>query len=178
MEQLWEYEPNENDRLSELAGKDKTIAYTKAGMAIDLIKRVPLKSGDVVMEPCRGDGAFYNNFPDFVRKEYCEIKEGLDYLDWEGEVDYTLSNPPFVPRKLFWEFNRKAMDTTGVAIYWLISVLSFNVFTPKRLDEMREKGWYIKSMHITADKRWYGRYAWIRIDREDAGVITWDGVVY
>ena len=68
-------------------------------------------------------------------------------------VDYTISNPPFVPRKLFWLFNSKAMETTRKEIYWLVNMGSLNVFTPKRLDEMNNKGWYINSFYVVSDKR-------------------------
>ncbi len=50
---------------------------------------------------------------------------------------------------------------------------SLNVFTPKRLDEMENKGWYINSFHIVSDKRWFGRYVWIKISKENTNVMTW-----
>ena len=88
-------------------------------------------------------------------------------------VDYTISNPPFVPRKLFWSFHCKAMDTTRKGIYWLINMSSLNVFTPKRLEEMSSKGWYINNFHIVSDKRWFGRYVWIKISKENNDIMSW-----
>ena len=130
------------------------------------------------MEPCKGDGAFYNNLPDKVSKFYCEINEGLDYLLSTEKVDITLTNPPFVPRKLFWSFMQVAMENTDRLIYWLINFSSLNVFTPKRLKEMEEKGWFIESFHTVADKRWYGRYCWLKISKINKHVITYNTKSY
>lgn len=164
---IWDYESNTDDKLATQVEKDNDIVMTKPEMAKHLIGQICFQEGDVVMEPCRGKGAFYNNFPSHVKSLFCEINEGKDYLEFEGEVDITLSNPPFVPRKLFWKFHQKAMETTRREIYWLINISSLNVFTPNRLLEMTEKKWYINQLHVVADKRWFGRYVWVKCSRED-----------
>lgn len=170
---IWEYKSDKDDKLSKELEKDNTIVMTKPSMALHLINRVEFRNGDVVMEPCKGTGSFYNNLPENVEKRYCEINEGIDYLKNEEMVDITLSNPPFVPRKLFWEFMRVAMRTTRREIYWLINMQCLNVFTPNRLDELKENKWYINDFHIVNDKRWYGRYVWVRISKTDSGTITY-----
>ena len=170
---VWNYKSNKDDKLSKQVKKDRTIVYTKTTMAKHLIERITFQEGDVVCEPCRGDRAFYDNFPDNVVKTYYEINEGKDFLEAKEPVDYILSNPPFVPRKLFWNFQQKAMEITRKKIYWLINLSSMNVFTPKRLNEMKERGWYITSQYIVADKRWYGRYVWLEISKEPSNYYTW-----
>jgi hypothetical protein len=175
---VWDYTSGETDHLAELVQKDKGIVMTKDSMAKDLIDMVDFIDGETVIEPCRGNGAFYNNLPDNVNKIWCEINEDRDYLTFDGEADVCLSNPPFVPRKLFWEFTIKAMETTKRKIYWLISMHSINVFTPVRMEIMEDKGWFIQHFHIVSDKRWYGRYVWIEIGREDTGFFTWKKATY
>ena len=172
-DKVWEYKSNEDDKLAKQVKKDRTIVMTKATMAKDLIKRVPFADGDIVLEPCKGDGAFFDNFPDNVEKKWCEINEGRDFFEFEGEVDWVLSNPPFVPRKLFWDFMEKSMDITRKGIYWLINLSSLNVFTPRRLQIMQDKGWYIQSFHIVADKRWYGRYVFLEITKSENKIFSW-----
>ena len=170
---VWEYESNENDQLAKKVQKDRNIVMTNPIMAKDLISRILFEHGDIIMEPCKGTGSFYDNLPNTTVNKYCEINEGIDYLHFNEMVDYTISNPPFIPRKLFWSFNCKAMDTTRKGIYWLINISSLNVFTPKRLNDMANKGWYINSFHIVSDKRWFGRYVWIKISKDDNNVISW-----
>ena len=47
-----------------------------------------------ILEPCRGDGTFYKNFPN-KDKDWCEISEGKDFLQYEKHVDWIITNPPF-----------------------------------------------------------------------------------
>lgn len=174
---IWDYQSNENDKLAEHLEKDNTIAFTKDDMAKYLISLINIKENDIVLEPCLGSGSFYNNLPK-CKKEYCEINLGLDYLEYKGNPDITLSNPPFVPRKLFWEFHKKAMETTKREIYWLINFSSLNVFTPNRLEEMKEKGWYLENIHIVADKRWFGRYGWCKFTKNKNNFLSYTKQVF
>ena len=170
---VWDYVSNDNDLLAEKVKKDGNIVMTNPTMAKDLIARICFADGDIIMEACKGTGSFYDNLPSNTINKYCEINEGIDYLSFDGIVDYTISNPPFVPRKLFWSFHCKAMDTTRKEIYWLVNLASLNTFTPKRLQEMKDKGWLINSFHIVSDKRWFGRYAWVKISKNNTDVMSW-----
>ena len=46
-----------------------------------------------ILEPCRGIGNIYNQLPE--TKYYCEIKEGIDFFDWNKKVDWIITNPPY-----------------------------------------------------------------------------------
>jgi hypothetical protein len=177
--QIWNYKPNKEDKLGKKVAKDNDIVMTKPEMAKYLLSLITFKDGDIVCEPCLGKGAFYNNFPNNVRKIYYEINENKDYLLSDEIVDFTISNPPFIPRKLFWDFHCKAMETTRKNIYWLINLFSLNVFTPKRIKDMNNKGWYMENIHIVSDKRWFGRYGFIRFGKEkDKNILTYNEIVF
>lgn len=45
------------------------------------------------LEPCRGDGAFYKYLPD--PKTWCEISQGRDFFDYNKEVNWIITNPPY-----------------------------------------------------------------------------------
>jgi len=49
-------------------------------------------SGEI-LEPCKGKGNIYNLLPD--PKNWCEIKEGKDFFDWEKRVDWIVTNLPY-----------------------------------------------------------------------------------
>ena len=170
---VWDYKSNENDNLSKLVSKDKSIVMTTPEMAKYLINLVISEANDIWLDPCRGDGAFYNNFPENCDKKWCEINEGVDFFSFNEQVDITISNPPFVPRKLFWDFMVHSMEITRKKIYWLINISSLNVFTSKRLEEMKSKSWFINSIHIVSDKRWFGRYCLIEIGKIDNNFFKW-----
>ena len=46
-----------------------------------------------ILEPCRGTGSFYDQFEG--DKDWCEIKKGKDFLDYNKKVDWIITNPPF-----------------------------------------------------------------------------------
>ena len=65
---------------------------TPADCARDLIAKVPLCQGDVIHEPFKGEGAFYDSLPE--PKDWAEIQQGKDYKEL-GECDWVITNPPF-----------------------------------------------------------------------------------
>jgi len=170
---IWDYKKNKLDNLGQLINKfDKTFVYTNEKMAKYLIKRCNFKENDIVLEPCMGNGAFYDHLPFYVNKDWCELSKGRDFFNYNSKVEYVIGNPPFVPRKLFWRFHLKAMSISTKGIFWLINMLTMNAFTPRRLNQMNKKGWYIQSQHIVNDKRWYGRYVWIHFSRKKNNYYT------
>lgn len=48
-----------------------------------------------VLDGFRGQGAFYDQFPETVKKEWCEIDDGKDFFDYTNKVDWVVSNPPY-----------------------------------------------------------------------------------
>ena len=63
--------------------KDETYYFhqTPEDLCKELIKEVPFENNDKVLEPFKGEGAFYNNLPTNIEKDWCEILEGRDYKD-------------------------------------------------------------------------------------------------
>lgn len=66
--------------------------YTPVDIAKYIIEH--FKPEGKVLDPCRGPGVFYNNFPD-CEKYYCELDEGIDFFDFNEKVDWIISNPPY-----------------------------------------------------------------------------------
>ena len=128
-----------------------------------------------VLDPCRGDGAFYNNFPSNVKKDWCEINEGRDFFDYDEKCDTIMTNAPFVPRKLFWDFVVKGSKVAQRRMFWLLNMGCLNVFTPKRLQQLKNNSWYISHLHIVSDKRWYGRYVMVEMGRlQERNIMTYN----
>jgi hypothetical protein len=137
-----------------------------------LISEVPLVEGDKVLEPFRGEGGFYNNLPEFVEKDWCEIVEGRDYKDYDKEIDWVISNPPFrlqdgIKREnAFWKILNHYSLKVNKGIAFLGNDNCFATLTPKRLKELNERGLYIHSISCCAIKKWRGRYFWIIFKKE------------
>ena len=71
------------------------LHQTPKELAKDLIGYVPLIEGDKVIEPFKGEGAFYDAFPNYVNKDWAELEQGRDYTDLSGSYDWVITNPPF-----------------------------------------------------------------------------------
>ena len=67
--------------------------YTPNKIAKEIINLFPLKGK--VLEPFKGKGAFYNQLPNCVEKDWCEIDEGRDFFDYKEKVNFIISNPPY-----------------------------------------------------------------------------------
>ena len=48
-----------------------------------------------ILDPFKGEGSFYNQFPEDCAKDWCEIKEGRDFFEYNQRVDWIVSNPPY-----------------------------------------------------------------------------------
>jgi hypothetical protein len=83
----------------------KDIVYTHTEVARDIISY--LKPAGYLLDPCKGDGSFYDNFPNGTNKAYCEIAEGKDFYNWIENVDWVIGNPPY---SIFHEFLTHAFE--------------------------------------------------------------------
>lgn len=133
----------------------------------ELIKHVDLVEGDKVLEAFKGEGAFYNSFPDFVDKDWTEITEGRDYRDYMGEIDWVITNPPFKlddgtkRENAFFKLLKYYTTRAKKGIAFLGNESCFSTLTPKRLKELNDTGWYIHNVVACNIKKWRGRYFFI-----------------
>jgi len=129
-------------------------------LAKDLIGFVPLVDDDKVLEPFKGEGAFYNNFPNNVIKEWCEIKEGRDYINYNGDIDWVITNPPFKLNDVnaFWPLIDYYSKKVNKGIAFLGNDYCFSTLTPIRIQILKERGFNITKIVVCNVKKWRGRY--------------------
>ena len=67
------------------------VVFTPDKIAKTICNMFPI-SGKI-LEPCKGEGAFLNHLP----KEtlWCEITEGRNFYDFNENVDWIVTNPPY-----------------------------------------------------------------------------------
>ena len=90
--------------------------YTPEETAKYIIEKINSKyniSGKI-LDPCKGSGAFYNNFPTNCQKDYCEIDENKDFFKYNEKVDWIISNPPY---SIFEDFLKHSMELTNNIVY-------------------------------------------------------------
>jgi hypothetical protein len=144
---------------------------TPQELAKQLIEKTPLTSGDKVLEPFKGEGAFYDNLPDFVEKDWCEIEEGRDFQEYDKEIDWVVSNPPFkldnqgVRENAFYKIIKYFLPKVKKGIAFLGNDYCFSTLTPKRLKELNDGGLYLHKIVVCNVKKWRGRYFYIIFEK-------------
>lgn len=145
---------------------------TPKDLAKDLIDRLPLQASDVLFEPFKGEGAFYDNFPDENEKLWCEIEEGKDYKDISGGFDWVITNPPFRLEtgskrvNSFYYLLEYFTHRSNKGIAFLGNDRCFSSLTPKRLASLAQRGWSITNLTVCNVKKWRGRYFFIVFEKK------------
>ncbi len=49
----------------------------------------------LILDPFKGTGSFYDNYPNNLEKDWCEIKQNKDFFFYNNHVDWIISNPPY-----------------------------------------------------------------------------------
>jgi len=74
--------------------KKNDVIFTPLKVVKKLIPMMPFEVNDRVLDAWAGDKIFYNHYPSSIVKDWCEIRDGRDFLDYE-ETDWICSNPPY-----------------------------------------------------------------------------------
>ena len=90
-----------------------------------------------VLEPCAGDGHFLRYLPS---AEWCEIKQGRDFLSYQGRVNWIVTNPPWSQIRPFLQHSFKVADN----VVFLMTVN--HAWTKARLRIARENGFGLRTL--------------------------------
>jgi hypothetical protein len=93
-----------------------------------------------ILEPCKGTG----NFLKFLPKDtlWCEISEGKNFFDFNEEVDWIITNPP-------WSQVRKFLQHSLNISKNICFLLTINhLWTKARIRDIKEAGFGIKEIVI------------------------------
>jgi len=155
--------------------KPKDKYYTPENLAADLIKKVPLIKGDFVLDPCKGHGAFYNNYPEFVKKDWFEIDFDKDFMNEYiplPKYDWIITNPPYSDLSN-WLKKITYCSKKGFAL-----LLSEHAITPKRLEEINNLGFGITLFHYVKVMQWYGLSVFIVFEKNKKSILSYDRKIY
>lgn len=93
-----------------------------------------------ILDPCKGDGAFFNEMP--VGSDYCEIREGTDFFDVNKNYDWIIGNPPYSIFEAFLKHSFEISDNVSFL------VPTNKVFQRQIIMDMINKWGGLKSMII------------------------------
>ena len=117
---------------------DKDLVMTPANLAKEVLDHFNPQGH--ILDPSRGMGAFYNQFP--TGKHYwCELEEGVDFMEFGHKVDWIITNPPWSKMR---QFLQKGMEVSDNIVY----LTTINHYTTKRrLRDMRQMGFGLKEIY-------------------------------
>lgn len=98
-----------------------------------------------ILEPCMGDGAFYDHLKPFAfegKVDWCELSKGRDFLLTDfGDKRYTyiVTNPPF---SKFRAFLKRSMELSDHVIF--LCTINHIFGLRARLRDIKEAGFYIR----------------------------------
>lgn len=78
-----------------LKGGTNDLVMTPPHIAQHIVQSLPIAPDDILLDPFRGEGAFYDAFPHANPKDWCEITMGRDFFNYTTPVDWIISNPPY-----------------------------------------------------------------------------------
>jgi hypothetical protein len=126
---------------------EKDLVMTPGWLALDILNH--FQPSESYLDPCRGDGAFYDQC-DVAQKDWCELGEGRDFLEYQGQANWIITNPPWSKMR---EFLVKGMEVANNVVY----LTTINHYTTKRrMRDMREMGFGVPEIYCvpTPDKPW------------------------
>ena len=123
--------------------------YTPETIAKMLIGKINkyIEPNHTLYDPFRGDGSFYNNFPEKNVKNWSEIKENEDFFDWKYPVDWIISNPPY---SKYTEVMQHSYEIAENICY--LVPLSKVVSSMQRIRELNNYGGIVKMWILPASK--------------------------
>jgi hypothetical protein len=79
-----------------------------------LINQIDFSKVNSFLEPCKGDGRILEYIPNYINKDWCEIREGKDYFKYNFNVDLIITNPPF---SIALDFIKKSLNEGKTVCY-------------------------------------------------------------
>ena len=139
--------------------------YTPLPVALKMIEMCELKEGDTVLDPSYGGGVFFDNFPEFVNKDYCEIENDKDFFDYNKNVSCIIGNPPY---SLWDKWLEHTMKTTNKFCY-IFGVLNF---TFPRIKKILDNGYGITKFHLIAIEYYFSGSYLVVFEKNKPSIIT------
>ena len=148
------------------------IFMTPPKLAKELIDIVPIESGDTILDSAKGEGAFFNAFPEGTHKFWCENREGIDFFKEERKFDWIITNPPYSILDNWIDHTAKHSNK-GFCL-----LINTHSITPKRVQEIENYGFSITKIHLSKVFRWYGIAAFIVCEKGHKSILSYDRVVW
>ena len=122
--------------------KPNDVILTPELIAKQMIAYYDIPTGAKVLDPCSGEGVFYDNYPTHCEKDWGEINKGRDFFHYDEPVDWIITNPPY---SIFEEFLLHSLKVADNACF--LVPLAKVVSSLRRINAVLGYGGFV-SIHI------------------------------
>src|SRR3990167_2600536 len=141
--------------------------YTPEELVKKLIKLVPLKKFDFVLDPAKGKGVFFRNFP---KKTINQATN--DFFGFTKKQHWLITNPPYSKLDKWLQYSCK------ISIKGFAYLLGLHNLTPKRIEMCEKAGFGITKIYLCKVFKWFGISAFIIWEKNKKGIIHYDRTVW
>jgi hypothetical protein len=137
----------------------KDVFYTPETLVkehLEIVKPFMEDEFICILDPFKGKGAYYNEFPNYFPKgiyDWCEITEKKDFFEYDKHPYAIISNPPY---SMIDKVLEKSVSLKPHIISYLVG---FGNLTARRMEYMNKNGYELCSMHLSKVFKWYGMSA-------------------
>jgi hypothetical protein len=150
--------------------KPNDIIYTPKPLAERIIQMTAIQPHEVVLDPCRGGGVFYDNLPP-CHKYYCEIAEGKDFYGWHMPVDVVIGNPPYS------QWTKWLAHTLTICKKRFCYVFGANSLTGNRIQMIHDAGFGITKIHLCKVAWWMTQSLIIVAEKGASSIMTSEPII-
>jgi hypothetical protein len=136
---------------------------------IDMITALP---EELWLDPCKNSGSYYDQYPEWVEKDYCEILEGKDFLEYSGSPDVICDNPPY---SMLDKWFKKVIELNPRVYSTLIGVGNL---TPRRIEWFEKAGYGITKLKMLKVWKWYGMSYIVVFEKNKNSIMEIDRTVW
>jgi transcriptional regulator with XRE-family HTH domain len=130
-------------------GHEQDLVFTPKLLAGQIIGYFGPDITGSILDPCRGDGAFYERYPQHLDRHWCEIDQGRDFFRCQQPVDWIITNPPW---SKFRGFLNHAM-TISENVVFLCALTHFS--TKARIADIQQAGFAMKTiLYVSSPPEW------------------------
>jgi hypothetical protein len=149
----------------------KNVFITPLDLAKKHIDMIDSVDSDLWLDSSKNSGSYYNQFPT-DNKDYCEILEGIDFLEYDGEPDVICDNPPYSMLNAWF---RKVIELKPRVYSCLIGI---NNLTARRIEWFKDAGYGIKKLKMLKVYDWFGMSYIVVFEKGCNSIIDIDRKVY
>lgn len=148
------------------------VFYTPIDLAIECISLVNLKKGDFVLDSALGEGAFFNNYPSFVKKDWCEISKDRDFLTYNKKVDWIITNPPFS------DIDKWLIKSCEICNKGFGYILGLDKLTARRMEIVNNFDFGLTTFHFFKVYSWFGMSCFLLFEKNKPNILSYNRVVW